>query len=226
MKHVKLSPPYDSPREAYQHLLKYDAAPTLPKEAPNAPVVLFVRNDFINFRAYESFEAIQRFMVNSCVFQDNVIVSLDHLRESFRELQARKIYRLITGTRFEKDDPRDVYAVVWELFQNARPVVRMKAVNNSRQGNAYLFDLQLVSTFDKKVPKQCSVIMKALVGEQRSSYTLDELKIFANKLEKYGLATKSKPFTILQYYLPQLHGYGLVEYPRKTYEKEEGAGDE
>ena len=218
MIHQPIKPPYDNVRQAYKHLLKYGETPNLPKEAPDAPVVLFVRNSFINYRPYESFEAISRFM-NSSVFHKNVIVNIDHFRDSFRELQVRKIYRMITGSRFDTDSGKDVFEEVWSLF-NERKLVKMIAQKKGRQGNAYLFDLNGLENTELSFPRQCKVIIKALLAGQKSSYTLDELKFFANDLHKHGLKTKQPPFKILQYYLPQLFDAGLVEYPRKEYKSE------
>lgn len=219
MKLERISPPYENPRQAYQHLLKYDANPTIPKEAPHAPVVLFVRNRFINFRSYESFEAISRYM-NSNVFYDNVFMGPEHLRERFRELQVKKMYRMITGQRFPQDSPQDPFETVWAMFQE-KPPVRMKAKSKSNRGNCYLFDLGKLAENDVKFPKQCMSIIAAVLGQQQSAYTLQELKFFSNDLHKYGLKTKSDPFKILSYYLPKLHEAGLVDYPRKQYTKED-----
>jgi len=215
MAQAKLSPPYDSVRHAYQHLLKYDGSPNLPKEAPKAPVTLHVRNDYIHYRPYESFEAISRFMTSD-IFHSNVIVCVEHLRDEFRPLQVRKMYRMITGSRFPQDDCRDVYDVVWALFQQPKITV-MKAKNKGRQGNSYLFDLSKMISTEVNFPKQCKIAIAAFITAERSSYTLDELRFFANDLHKHGLKTKQDPWKVLQYYLPQLHDAGLLEYPRKQY---------
>jgi len=224
MKLAPLSPPYANTREAYKHLLEYDATPTLPKIAPNAPVTLFVRNNFINYRAYESFEAISRYM-SSCVFHSNVLVNVEHFKERYRELQAAKMYRMITGKRYEPSEEKDTHKVVWLLFQ-ASPMTKMKIAKNGRQGNAYLFDLTKLAENAISFPKQCKVIISAIIDAKLSAYTLYELRIFANNLHKYGLKTKQDPFKILQYYLPQLHDAGLLEYPRKQYEKDEDTENE
>ncbi len=223
MKFERIDPPYDHPRMAYQHLLKYDDQPNIPKLPPHCPVTLYARNTFINYRPYESFEAILRFMPSN-VFHSHVIVNLQHFRDSFNVLKARKIYRLITGERFAEDDKRDPHAVVWNIFQK-RQLVRMKAAQRGRGGNSYLFDLEKIRTTNVSFPKQCKVIMATLLANQRSGYTLDELRIVANDLHKHGLKTKQDPFKILQYYLPQLHDAGFVEYPRKQYNSEEDSGD-
>lgn len=225
MKLARMSPPYERTEQAYQHLLRYDAQPNVPKEPPHCPVTLFARKNFAHFRTYESFEAIQRFMINGSVFHSNVVVSVDHLREKYRVGQARKLYRLSTGDRFPSETSRDVFQELWDMFQSAS-IVKMKAKNKSNHGNAYLFKLNDIASCDKKFPKQCRIIMSALVEGQRSSYTLDELKVFANTLSRHGLKTKQPPFRILQYYLPQLHDAGLVEYPRKQYDKEPEEGEE
>lgn len=223
MEKPRLSPPYENPAAAYQHLLKYTEAPNIPKEPPNSPVVLFAKNNFINYRPYESFEAISRYM-NSNIFFASVLVSLDHFRDAYRVLQARKMYRMITSERFASDDPRDVHEVVWNIFQS-RPVTRMKAKNKNRQGNSYLFDLNKIAGTDQKFPKQCRIILSALLARERTAYTLDELKILSNDFHKFGLKTKQNPFKILQYYLPQMYDAGLVEYPRRQYVSEEGEAE-
>lgn len=218
MEYKLIHPPYDNVRQAYQHLLKYNETPNIPRESPDAPVTLFVRNSFINYRPYESFEAISRFM-NSNIFMNNVIVNLDHFKEKYRELQVRKMYRMITGERFDTDSGQDVFKVVWSLF-NERKLIRMVAPKKGRHGNVYLFDLHKIEHTDVSFPRQCKVIIKALLAEQKSAYTVDELKYFANDLGKHGLKTKQPSFKILQYYLPQLFDAGLVEYPRKEYSNE------
>lgn len=215
MEYPRLSPPYDNVRQAYQHLLRYDKNPNTPKESPNCPVVLFVRNRYINYRPYESFEAVSRYM-NSSVFYKNVVVSVDHLRQEYRELQCRKMYRMVTGNRLTKEDAPDAYEVVWSLFQEKSPVT-MKARTRSSQGNSYLFNLHAMANTEEKFPRQCNVIIAAVLAAQRTAYTLSELKFFANDLHKHGLKTKQDPFKILQFYLPKLHDANLVEYPRKKY---------
>lgn len=203
--------------DSYKHLLRYNQTPNIPCTPPNAPVVLFARNTFLNYRPYESFEAILRYL-QPCVFKKNVLVSLEHFREKYTPLQARKMYRMITGQRFENEDPRDIHSLVWNHFQNRGLVVmKVKTQNNGR--NSFLFDLEKLGSTNQKFPKQCRVIIQALLDKQVSAYTHSELQVFANDLHKYGLKTRQKPFLIVQYYLSKLHDAGLVEYPRKQYDK-------
>ena len=221
---ARVSPPYANVREAYQHLIKYDSAPNLPKTAPNAPVTLVARNGYIHYRPYESFEAISRFM-NSCIFYSTVIVNLQHFEDRYRDLQVKKMYRMITGKRFPDDHEKTAHQVVWLIFQSV-PLTKMKAVTGNRHGNSYLFDLAKLSENTTKFPKQCMQIISAILSGQQSSYTLDDLKVFSNDLHKHGLKTKQPAFRILQYYLPQLFDAGYVEYPRKQYEKDEETENE
>jgi len=223
MKHVKVVPPYDHPSQAYQHLLEFVENPNVPREAPCAFVTVYYREsvNFLNYRAYESFEAISRFM-NPNVFSSNVIVSINHFKTVYRPIQARKMYRLITGNRLT-DVTINPFEAVWAIFQKSK-ITRMKAKLKNK-GNSFLFDLKGLAEAEVKFPKQCKVIIAALIDGQQSAYDMNELKILSASLHKFGLKTKQPPFSILQYYLPQLYDKGYVEYPRKSYNNEEDGVD-
>ena len=222
MKHTVFKPPYSHPSESYNHLLKYTQTPNAPQLPPNCPVTLYIRmgGRFINWRTYESFEAISRYMTSD-VFHSHVVVNLDHFRDKYRALQIKKLYRLITGNRHEGEDP---HADVWKIFQSGK-VVKMKA-KLSNKGNSFLFDLKKLAEVEPKAfPRQCMQIIAALIDSEVSAYDMNDLKVLSANLHKYGLKTKQPPFKILQYYLPQLHDAGFVEYPRKQYNSEDDDGE-
>lgn len=229
-------PPYVTPDRAYSHLLPFlDRAPNLPRARHEAFVTLFVSKcehnpetlTHVSFRLWESFESILQYH-NSSVFRTNVVVSLDHLRLKYTRAQCRKIYRCYHNNeqRLPKDKDADVHEMLWRFLHGDNTnFVRIRRAMKHRGSNNYVFNLDRIAEKladpDFKIQKQARQIMTFIMEDGLASYTIDELEKASITYLRRGLKTKSNPFRILQYYLPKLNDLGLVEYPRKKFNRDE-----
>ena len=234
-KFEKFHPPYDRFADAWNHMREWDDNPTIVRQKGNYVLFLHVRMSakWINWRIYESFEAITRYIPTYSIFQDHIFTNLLQFRSRYTAGQVRQLFRLITGEAMRVSEhvtegsnlpPVDEHRIMWDYFQNGKLVqIKARQIVSKSQQRLYILDLpKLADTVSVSkalhVTRQLGLIIHWLVADQRTAYTINDLRIFANNLPKRGLVTKQDPFKVLQFYMPQLHDAGYMEYPRKEVE--------
>lgn len=235
-KFEKFYTPYARFSDAWNHLREWDENPSVVRQKGDYVLFLNVRLSakWINWRIFESFEAVTRYISTYNVFEEHIFTNLAHFRTRYTAGQVRQLYRLVTGEAMKdvvdlhnvgsNHPPMDEHQIMWNYFQNGK-VVQIKGRPITSKSHQRLYIIDLLKLSDKSLTakalhltKQLELIVRFLVMDQRTSYTIDDLRIFANNLPKRGLVTKQDPFKVLQFYMPQLHDAGFMEYPRKEVE--------
>lgn len=234
-------PPYDSIRQAYQHLLKYeDRAPYDYREDDNWAVVYFDKTLVV--RLFPTLELPGKWYAWG-IYRENVLVNPEQLALKFTGVRLVEVYNHLrhsvskkTGEALEPpldenwiEQPLKVAKLVWTQFQAVGDRVTRAPQTNiaQQQADKYNVRVDLLKSPDweaelKSLPKQARVIAQGLADSEKTTYTERELESFARELAfTKKLKTKQDPIRVVKYYCPQLADLGLMSYPTKRSSAEE-----
>lgn len=238
------APPYDTIRQAYEHLMKYeDRQPYEYREDDNWAVVYFDRTLIV--RLFPTLEMIGK-VYSWSIYRANVFVNPEQLAIKFTGVRLVEVYNHLRHVVSKKsgeqlveplgdewsNEPLKVAKMVWDQFQiMGNRVTRVGQGNamNSQDSDKYQIRVDLLkdpANADElaSCTKQCRVIAQALADEEKTTYTEKELTSFARQLSISGkLKTKQDPLRVVKYYCPQLADLGFMSYPTK---RNNDAGEE
>lgn len=234
-------PPYDSIRQAYEHLLKYEDRPPYDyREDDNWAVVYFDKTLVV--RLFPTLELPGKWY-SWGIYRENVIVNPEQLALKFTGVRLVEVYNHLrhsvskkTGEPLEPaldddwvEQPLKVAKLVWTQFQAVGDRVTRAPQTNiaQQQADKYNIRVDLLKSPDwedelKSLPKQARVIAQGLADAEKTAYTERELESFARELAfTKKLKTKQDPIRVVKYYCPQLADLGLMSYPTKRNNAEE-----